>query len=93
MKYEILFSSRFKKSFSRLQDEEKKTFYEKLSLFIENHKHPSFRSSSHKQLFIYSIDVLEKYQGKGYGKRLLNDFLKPFHNYECDEAFVFYTRK
>ena len=48
MKYEILFSSRFKKSFSRLQDKEKRIFYEKLSIFIDNHKHPSLRSKKIK---------------------------------------------
>lgn len=44
MKYEILFSSRFKKSFSKLENQEKKMFYKKLSLFIENHRHPSLRT-------------------------------------------------
>jgi mRNA-degrading endonuclease RelE of RelBE toxin-antitoxin system len=44
MKYEILFSSRFKKSFKKLQENEKKLFYKKLSLFIENHRHPSLRT-------------------------------------------------
>jgi mRNA interferase RelE/StbE len=44
MIYEILFSSRFKKSFSKLQEQEKKLFYQKLSLFIENHRHPSLRT-------------------------------------------------
>ncbi|MCR3906742.1 MAG: cytotoxin [Tenericutes bacterium] len=60
MRYEILFSSRFKKSFSRLQDVEKKMFYEKLSLFIENHKHPSLRSKKikgSKILFESSINM------------------------------------
>lgn len=60
MKYEILFSSRFKKSFSRLHDAEKKTFYEKLSLFIENHKHPSLSSKKikgSKILFESSINM------------------------------------
>jgi len=41
MKYEIFFSSNFKKSFSKLEGNEKKLFYKKLSLFIENHRHPS----------------------------------------------------
>jgi len=45
MKYEILFSNRFKKSFSKL---EKKVFYKKLSLFVENHKHPSLRTKKIK---------------------------------------------
>jgi len=44
MKYEILFSSRFKKSFIKLHENEKKLFYKKLSLFIENHRHPSLRT-------------------------------------------------
>lgn len=48
MRYEILFFSKFKKSFSRLHDAEKKIFYEKLSLFIENHMHPSLRSKKIK---------------------------------------------
>jgi mRNA-degrading endonuclease RelE of RelBE toxin-antitoxin system len=60
MKYEILFSSRFKKSFSKLQDKEKKIFYEKLSLFIENHRHPSLRTKKIKGseiLFESSINM------------------------------------
>lgn len=60
MRYEILFSSKFKKSFSRLQDAEKKIFYEKLSLFIENHMHPSLRSKKikgSKILFESSINM------------------------------------
>ncbi len=44
MKYEILFSSSFKKSFKKLHENEKKLFYKKLSLFIENHRHPSLRT-------------------------------------------------
>lgn len=60
MKYEILFSSRFKKSFSKLQNMEKKMFYEKLSLFIENHRHPSLRTKKIKGseiLFESSINM------------------------------------
>ena len=60
MKYEILFSSRFKKSFSKLQDKEKTIFYEKLSLFIENHRHPSLRTKKIKGseiLFESSINM------------------------------------
>lgn len=60
MKYEILFSSGFKKSFSKLQDKEKKVFYEKLALFIENHKHPSLRTKKIKGseiLFESSINM------------------------------------
>lgn len=60
MKYEILFSSRFKKSFSKLQDKEKKIFYEKLALFIENHRHPSLRAKKIKGseiLFESSINM------------------------------------
>ena len=60
MKYEILFSSRFKKSFSKLQDKEKKIFYEKLSLFIENHRHPNLRTKKIKGseiLFESSINM------------------------------------
>ena len=48
MTYEILFSARFKKSFSKLQHQEKKLFYNKLSLFIENHRHPSLRTKKIK---------------------------------------------
>lgn len=60
MKYQILFSSRFKKSFSRLEVLEKKTFYRKLSLFIENQKHPSLRTKKIKGseiLFESSINM------------------------------------
>ena len=46
--YEILFSPRFKKSFSKLHEQEKKIFYKKLSLFIENHRHPSLRTKKIK---------------------------------------------
>lgn len=48
MKYEILFSSQFRKSFTRLQNNERRIFYEKLSLFIENHQHPSLRTKKIK---------------------------------------------
>lgn len=48
MKYEILFSSKFKKSFSKLEVNEKKVFYKKLSLFINNHRHPSLRTKKIK---------------------------------------------
>ncbi|MFU8786368.1 MAG: GNAT family N-acetyltransferase [Candidatus Izemoplasmataceae bacterium] len=47
-----------------------------------------FSSKSH-QLFIYSIDVLEKYQGQGYGKKILDAFLEPYYKGECSNAFVF----
>jgi len=60
MKYEIIFSNRFKKSFSKLQDREKKQFYQKLSLFIDNHKHPSLRTKKIKGseiLFESSINM------------------------------------
>jgi len=60
MKYEIIFSNRFKKSFSKLQDCEKKQFYQKLSLFIVNHKHPSLRTKKIKGseiLFESSINM------------------------------------
>jgi len=60
MTYEILFSTRFKKSFSKLQDNEKKLFYNKLSLFVENHKHPSLRKKKIKGseiLFESSINM------------------------------------
>jgi mRNA interferase RelE/StbE len=60
MPYEIFFSTGFKKSFSKLQDQEKKLFYEKLSLFIENHRHPSLRTKKikgSKILFESSINM------------------------------------
>ncbi len=60
MKYEILFSSTFKKSFAKLQKAEKKSFYRKLSLFIESHKHPSLRTKKIKGseiLFESSINM------------------------------------
>jgi mRNA-degrading endonuclease RelE of RelBE toxin-antitoxin system len=60
MTYEILFSSRFKKSFSKLQDQEKILFYNKLSLFIENHRHPKLRTKRIKGseiLFESSINM------------------------------------
>lgn len=60
MTYEILFSTRFKKSFFKLQDQEKKLFYNKLSLFIENHRHPSLRTKKIKGneiLFESSINM------------------------------------
>ena len=60
MKYEILFSSGFKKSFSKLRDQEKRMFYKKLSIFIENHKHPSLRTKKIKGseiLFESSINM------------------------------------
>jgi mRNA-degrading endonuclease YafQ of YafQ-DinJ toxin-antitoxin module len=44
MRYEILFSNKFKKSFSKLEFNEKKLFYKKLSLFVENHLHPSLKT-------------------------------------------------
>ncbi len=44
MKYEILFAAGFKKSFSKLHDQEKTLFYSKLSLFIEDHRHPSLQT-------------------------------------------------
>lgn len=44
MTYGILVTSAFKKSFSKLQNNEKKLFYDKLSLFIDNHRDPSLRT-------------------------------------------------
>jgi mRNA-degrading endonuclease YafQ of YafQ-DinJ toxin-antitoxin module len=58
--YEILFSSRFKKSFSKLHEQEKKTFYKKLSIFIKDHRHPSLRTKKirgSKILFESSINM------------------------------------
>ncbi len=60
MKYEILFSNRFKKSFSKLQEQEKKIFYKKLVIFIDDHKHPSLRTKKIKGsqiLFESSINM------------------------------------
>lgn len=48
MKYEIVFSSRIKKSFQKLHSLERKQFYNKLEVFIENHKHPSLRTKKIK---------------------------------------------
>jgi len=48
MNYEVIFSSRFKKLFNKLHNKERKQFYEKLQLFIENHKHPSLRTKKIK---------------------------------------------
>jgi mRNA-degrading endonuclease RelE of RelBE toxin-antitoxin system len=71
MKYEILFSNRFKKSFSKLQEQEKKMFYTKLTIFIEDHKHPSLRTKKIKGSEILfessvnmSIRVIWTYQGE-----------------------------
>lgn len=71
MKYEIFFASGFKKSFSKLHDHEKKLFYSKLSLFIENHRHPSLRTKKiqgSEILFESSINmsirVIWKYQNE-----------------------------
>jgi len=41
-----------------------------------------------KQLFVYSIDVLEEHRKKGIGKKLINEFLKDFHNDNYHNAFV-----
>ena len=60
MKYQILFSKRFKKSFNKLEFFEKQLFYNKLKLFIEDHRHPSLRSKKIKGsniLFESSINM------------------------------------
>jgi mRNA-degrading endonuclease RelE of RelBE toxin-antitoxin system len=60
MQYELLFSSRFKKSFSKLAAQEKKIFYKKLEMFIDNHQHPSLRTKKikgSKILFESSINM------------------------------------
>jgi len=44
MIYQIIFSKRFKKSFQKLESFERKQFYLKLDLFIENHRHSSLRT-------------------------------------------------
>jgi len=46
-------------------------------------------TSFQSQLIIYSIDVVTAHQGSGYGKGLLNMFLTPFKNHDCNEVFVF----
>jgi hypothetical protein len=64
MRYEILFSNKFKKSFSKLEFNEKKLFYKKLSLFVENHLHPSFRTKKiqgSEILFESSINMSRKW--------------------------------
>lgn len=48
MKYQILFSNRFKKSFQKHESSEKQLFYAKLGLFIDNHQHPSLRTKKIK---------------------------------------------
>lgn len=58
MNYEILFSGRFKKSFSKLQDSEKKVFYKKLSLFIENHRHNQLYTTFFVRYFLHYIIVI-----------------------------------
>jgi len=69
MKYELLFSSRFKKTFSKLQEQEKRMFYKKLTLFVENHKHASLRTKKIKgskilfeSIINMSIRVIWTYQ-------------------------------
>jgi mRNA-degrading endonuclease RelE of RelBE toxin-antitoxin system len=60
MQYELFFSSRFKKSFSKLAAQEKKIFYKKLEMFIDNHQHPSLRTKKikgSKILFESSINM------------------------------------
>ena len=44
MKYQIIFSRGFKKSFHKLDSSERNLFYSKLKLFVENHQHPSLRT-------------------------------------------------
>jgi len=49
-----------KKSFSKLADKEKKIFYKKLEMFIDNHQHPSLRTKKikgSKILFESSINM------------------------------------
>jgi mRNA-degrading endonuclease RelE of RelBE toxin-antitoxin system len=41
MKYQIIFSKGFKKSFQKLESSERKLFYEKLNLYVDNYRHPS----------------------------------------------------
>lgn len=60
MQFQLLFSSRFKKSFTKLTEQEKKLFYRKLEIFIDNHKHPSLRTKKikgSKILFESSINM------------------------------------
>ena len=71
MDYEILFSSKFKKSFKKLNQCEQKVFYRKLKLFVNNHKHPSLRTKKIKgSTTLYessinmSIRVIWKYENE-----------------------------
>jgi|LGOV01.1.fsa_nt_gb mRNA-degrading endonuclease RelE of RelBE toxin-antitoxin system len=44
MQFQLLFSSRFKKSFTKLTEQEKKLFYKKLEIFINTSKKtPNFK--------------------------------------------------
>ncbi len=60
LNYQIVFSQHFKKSFDKLEVSEKKVFYNKLKLFIDDHRHPSLRSKKIKgisMLFESSINM------------------------------------
>ncbi len=46
-----------------------------------------------KQLFIYSIDVLENYRRKGIGKKLIRTFISELKNGEYYNAFVITNKK
>lgn len=46
-----------------------------------------------KQLFIYSIDVLENYRRKGIGKKLIKTFINELRNGEYYNAFVITNKK
>lgn len=48
MKYKILFTDTFKKSFRKLHKHEQKLFFSNLEMFISNNTHPSLRAKKLK---------------------------------------------
>ncbi len=46
-----------------------------------------------KQLFLYSVDVLESFQKRGIGKALVHEFLKHLNTEEFHNAFVLTNRE
>lgn len=46
-----------------------------------------------KQLFLYSIDVVEEHRNKGIGKQLVAAFLEPLKSDEYESAFVLTQEK
>ena len=60
MTLSIHLSEDFKRSFKKLHPQEKRKFYDKLTLFVENQRHPSLRTKKlkgHKILFESSISM------------------------------------